>query len=325
VRSHAEEGHEVPREAEHSMAKPQAGKSQSLQEAFCYEDIGDEEIFTQESSLCKAWEKTEKNRQHRQRWGLSVHKILSFSGRCLVQWLQQEKILPNMSNTTCPKCGTGTLGKAQYRKDRDQWIYRCSLHTCSGRIRVEDCHPIFDAGAGNSKTPLNIQAGVLYCAVAGVPRNSAHLLLDVDPKMVERIYSNNETARARYVEMKEKEIIYGDPTSQIWTDVEADEVDLGEEDLQIEGNHPVISEQWAGLVERGRPESLQLFKLKPAMTKRRAPGPGAIRKQEWQPIGKKHLTNKKIILHTDGAKAYQLQIPEVIHCHVVQKKGQSQR
>ena len=57
VRSHAEEGHEVPREAEHSMAKPQAGQSQSLQEAFCYEDIGDEEIFTQESSLCKAWEK----------------------------------------------------------------------------------------------------------------------------------------------------------------------------------------------------------------------------------------------------------------------------
>ena len=138
--------------------------------------------------------------------------------------------------------------------------------------------------------------------------------------MVKRIYSNNETARARYVDMKEKEIIYGGPTSQIWTDVEADEVDLGEEDLQIEGSHPVIWEQWAGLVERGRPESLQLFKLKPAMTKRRAPGPGAIRKQEWQPIGKKHLTNKKIILHTDGAKAYQLQIPEVIHCHVVHKK-----
>ena len=226
-----------------------------------------------------------------------------------------------MSNTTCPKCGNGTLGKAQYRKDRDQWIHRCSLHTCSGRIRVADYHPIFYAGAGNSKTPLNIQAAVLYCAVARVPRNSAHLLLDVDHKMVKRIYSNNETARARYVEMKEKEIIYGDPTSQIWTDVEADEVDLGEEDLQIEGNHPVISEQWAGLVERGRPESLQLFKLKPAMTKRRAPGPG-IRKQEWQPIGKKHLTNKKIILHTDGAKAYQLQIPEVIHCHVVHKKSQ---
>ena len=143
--------------------------------------------------------------------------------------------------------------------------------------------------------------------------------------MVERIYSNNETARARYVDKKEKEIIYGDPTSQIWTDVEVDEVDLGEEDLQIEGNHPVIWEQWARLVERGRPESLKLFNLNPTMTKRTAPGPSAIRKQEWQPIGKKHLTNKKNILHTDGAKAYQLQIPEVIHCHVVHKEeGQSQ-
>ena len=223
-----------------------------------------------------------------------------------------------MSNTTCPKCGNGTVGKAQCRKDRDQWIHRCSLQTCSGSIRVEDYHPNFYAGAGKSKTPLNIQPAVLYCAFAGVPRGSAHL--NVESKMVERIYSNNETARSRYVEMKEKEIIYGDPTSQIWTDVEADAVDLEKEDLQIEGNHPVIWEHWAGLVERGRPESLKLFKLKPAMTRRRAPGPGAIRKQEWQPIGKKHPTNKKIILHTDGAKAYQLQIPEVIHCHVVHKK-----
>ena len=82
----------------------------------------------------------------------------------------------------------------------------------------------------------------------------------------------------------------------------------------------MIWEQWAGLVERGRPESLKLFKLKPAMTKRRAPGPGAIRKQELQPIGKRHLSNKKVILHTDSAKAYQLKIPEVIHCHVVLKK-----
>ena len=107
----------------------------SLQEAFCYQDIRDEKIFAQESPLCKAWEKTEKNGQHRQRWGLSVHKILSFSGLRLVQWLQQEKILPNMSNTTCPKCGNGTLGKAQYRKDHNQWIHRCSLQTWSGRIR----------------------------------------------------------------------------------------------------------------------------------------------------------------------------------------------
>ena len=40
----------------------------------------------------------------------------------------------------------------------------------------------------------------------------------------------------------------------------------------------MIWEPWAGLVERGRLESLKLFKLKPAMTKRRAPGPGAITK-----------------------------------------------
>jgi len=211
VRWHAEEGHEVPGEAEHSMAKSQARQSPSLQEAFCYEDIGDEKSSHKAVPYVRHGKKTEKNHQHRQRWGLSVHKILSFSGFRLVQWLQQEKILPNMSNTTCLKCGNGTLSKAQYRKDRDQWIHRRSLQTCAARIRVEDYHPIFYASAGNSKIPLNIQAAVLYCAIAGVPRNSAHLLLDVDHKVVERIYSNNEAARARYVEKKEKEIIYGDP------------------------------------------------------------------------------------------------------------------
>ena len=83
-----------------------------------------------------------------------------------------------------------------------------------------------------------------------VPRGSAHL--NVERKMAERLYSNNETAQSRYVEMEEKEIIYGDPTSQNWTDVEADAIDLEKEDLQIEGNHPVIWEQWAGLVENGQ-------------------------------------------------------------------------
>ena len=47
----------------------------------------------------------------------------------------------------------------------------------------------------------------------------------MDDKAVFRIYANLEVARARHMEMKEKNIIYD--KAQKWCDVEADEVDLG--------------------------------------------------------------------------------------------------
>jgi hypothetical protein len=63
------------------------------------------------------------------------------------------------------------------------------------------------------------------CAVAGVPVASVPSILDMDDKAVFRIYANLEVARARHMEMKEKNIVYD--KAQKWCDVEADEVDLG--------------------------------------------------------------------------------------------------
>lgn len=168
------------------------------------------------------------------------------------------------------------------------------------RIRVEDLHPIFYAGSGSSKTCLGLQAATLFCAVSGVPRHAAHLILDVDHKVVEKIYCNNEVARARYVKSEESLISYGGG----WKDLEAN----------------VQWEQWAGILERGHPESLRLFRLNPATTKKRAPGPGPIRKRDWKPIATKLLSNKEMVLHTDGARAYTLKLPKVFYCNVVHKK-----
>ena len=72
----------------------------------------------------------------------------------------------------------------------------------------------------------------------------------------------------------------------------------------VSENMRIRWEQWGGLVERGRPSSLRLFRLSPRLTDRRAPGPGPIRKHDWKPIAEKYLVGKGVILHTDGARSY---------------------
>ena len=71
---------------------------------------------------------------------------------------------------------------------------------------------------------------------------------------------------------------------------------------------------------RGFPETLVLKRLKPRKTKRRAPGPGAIRKRDWKPIAKEYLENRKVILHADGARTSKLKVPGVLHDMAVHKK-----
>ena len=64
-------------------------------------------------------------------------------------------------------------------------------------------------------------------------------------------------------------------------------------------------EQWCGVVSRGRPHTLKLFRLRKPRTRVRAPGPGPITSREWEPILQENLAGRSIIHHTDGARAYQ--------------------
>ncbi|CAE7809617.1 unnamed protein product [Symbiodinium necroappetens] len=219
---------------------------------------------------------TTKNKGHRDRWGLSVHTLLSMTGRSLIKRLVIDKILPNWSGHECPRCGHGTLGSLSHVKSKKVWGYRCGHRRCNKLLLAHDFHPIFFKGRGNSITGLRHQAAALYCAVAGVSAQSAHLILDLDHKAVERVYTNVDTSRARYVQLKEKEIRYGGK----WEDVEVDEVDVGKlTDNTTPSTKNTVWEQWGGLVERG-----------------------------------------KVILHSDGARAYKLKVPGVMHCNVVHKK-----
>lgn len=185
---------------------------------------------------------TKKNKGHRERWGRSIPGFLSTAHQ-LIQILNQDKLLLSWTGKTCPSCAHGVLGKAEYRKDRDQWIHRCNAKGCQARIRVEDHYPIFFSGSGPSKTPLGLQAAVPSCSVSGVPRNAAHLIL-LD-------YTNRELAMAQHVPMKESKICYGCKNGSAWKDVEANEADTGKREVEGQPNK-VEWEQWGRLVERGR-------------------------------------------------------------------------
>lgn len=39
------------------------------------------------------------------------------------------------------------------------------------------------------------------------------------------------------------------------------------------------------------------------MTVKRAPGPGAMRKADWRPLGSKRLKDRNVVLHTDSARS----------------------
>ena len=51
--------------------------------------------------------------------------------------------------------------------------------------------------------------------------------------------------------------------SHKWADIEADEVDLGKEG---DSSGKVKWEQWGGIVERGQPQTLVLYRLSPKLS-----------------------------------------------------------
>ncbi|CAE7215997.1 unnamed protein product [Symbiodinium microadriaticum] len=222
-----------------------------------------------------------KNKGFRQRWGESIQHLMSLKGRRLITHLQKDKILPSWKGRQCPRCAKGVLGTLKYVKAKKIWAYRCNHKHCHKFLQPHDYHPVFFMSAGNSSTSFGKQAAALYCATAN-----------------------------------EKQITYGGN----WEDVEVDEVDLGKLTDESLGPRNTKWEKWGGLIQGGWLSSLCLFRLNPKLTTKRAPGPGSIKKVDWAVIAKKHLANRKVVLHSDGARAYTLKIPQVKHCNVVHKK-----
>lgn len=170
--------------------------------------------------------------KRKMRWGRPVHMLASLQGRSLLRLLRSDGLLQKWEGKSCPRCGDGFLGDLYFDKVKQVWAHRCKKRGYQFRLQPHDYHPIFFAGS------------------------SVPALLDIHPKPVERIYTNLEVARSRYVHLTGKKIIFG--ANKTWSDVEADEVDLGKEELikAGEGSRKVQWEQWGGLVERGSPRTL---------------------------------------------------------------------
>lgn len=274
----------------------------------------------------RAGKKTVKNRSERERWSRKLEDFLTASDTRIVHLLRQDGIIKKKEKTKCPLCNKGVLRGLKFVKSAGALKHRCNRKGCQAYISPTHGHPVFGKlGRGvTASSSLNEQASVLFCIVAGATNVVAHRILDKNHKMIEDISRKLDAARRVVVERDQKRIMFGQLMT--WNDVEGDEVDLGKEDVgAVDKKKPAQTmrwEQWQGLVERGDRRTLVLSKTNAKMTKRRAPGPGPLRKADWMPIANTYLKKRRVILHTDGAKSYRLKtspVEGILHDWVVHK------
>ena len=140
------------------------------------------------------------------------------------------------------------------------------------------------------------------------------------------MYRRLEFARKRYVERKEKTIVFGN--NKFWKDAEADEAVFRKasvDDPQGSPDRKMEWGQWAGMRMRDDPKTLVLWKTNSSLTSKRAPGPGAIKRTDWKPKADYYLKNRKIILHSDSARSYGMKIEGMLHDRVVHAKKRVKR
>ena len=156
--------------------------------------------------------------------------------------------------------------------------------------------PFFSTASGASATSLQEQAFLLFCAAHNASQTFAHQLTGKNRKMIANAYMRNDECRRVDVEREEPEIRYGGN----WEDVEVDEVDVSGNAVRTDDGSPappdadVVWEQWGGIIQRGAPESLTLFRLDPKLTAKRSPGPGPIRLTDWAPLAKNTLKTGRL-------------------------------
>ena len=220
----------------------------------------------------------------------------------------------------CPECNKGRLGPLQSSSGPRKPHHRCNNgKTCGKRIELAHCHPVFVVGSGHTWQSLGQQAAVVFCIVSGCTSSSVRKLLGLNHKVVERVNTAMQSLQRRHVERAEWDIQFCD--GKQWVDVEADETVFRKQRVcEPGGKCNLVWEQWAGCVERGRPETLVLWRTQSNKTVLRAPGPGAIKKSDCKPFAHSRLANRKVILHGDGARTYRMRAPWLLHDALVHKK-----
>ena len=262
---------------------------------------------------------TERERKDRATWARTLPQLLKATHKQITLMLKKDQLLPEWKGRCCPICEEGVMGPLVWITRLSAWKHRCNKKGCQRYINAWYDHPIFTDGHGAQLTSLQEQSSILLCSLCPTTQAATHVLTGKNHKTIEGIYRRQDEARTTYVEKKQPFIKFGN--CKDYHDVEADEVDLAKcEPEDSSRSKPVEWEQWGGIIERGAPYTLVLERLNPARTKRRAPGPGPIRKRDWEPLANKYLAGRKINLNTDGARSYKLKIKGMLHTWVIHKK-----
>ena len=258
---------------------------------------------------------TVKFRLERQKWKRNLADFFMKSDLEMEKMLMEDRFLFDQEGRKCPYCGKGRMGPLRERETSIGKVHtnRCGHgKTCGRAMRLHHCHPLFENASGQSYTALWFQAVILLMLLAGCGAKAICLLLGANHKVVERMKGKLHVLQKRYVEIAEAEVRFGGSSG--WTDVEVDEaVFRNEVYTDTDGKQKKAWEQWAGCVQRGAPQTLVLWKTHSSRTVVRAPGPGAIKKSDWLPFARERLSNRNIILHSDGAKSYRCKVPGMLH------------
>ena len=241
-----------------------------------------------------------RQRKDQIKWKRTLSQLLKASSSEIIDTLIADKFLPKWEGKSCPTCSKGTLSKLQVDPRGGRLKHRCSYRKCHVWMNPHHLHPLFTAGQGPQAQSLQMQAAHILLKLHRIPQSKIHLLLDISHKAIEDMEKKICKMRQEYVEQKEKKILLGNGQSS--KDVEADEATCEKRDISqsVDYRHLMVSknsvipwEQWAGIIQRGRPETLILRKLQPKITVKRAPGPGATRKIEWKVLANELLLDRR--------------------------------
>lgn len=158
-------------------------------------------------------------RREQAHWKRTITELLSYSDTQIVKTLIKDKLLPDWSGKVCPKCNEGILSSLKVHCGEKVPKYRCSRKSCQQRVHPQHLHPLVQACRGPEGHSLQVQAALLLVLLLRVPLASIHIMLGINHKAVEDMQRRLEEIRRKYVEKKERQIVFG--KSKTWSHQQA--------------------------------------------------------------------------------------------------------
>ena len=261
------------------------------------------------------------------KWAYNFFSILTLTALGLAQHMIDYGLVADLADTKCQECRYGTYALKSQKGREPHW--RCDCWDCQHRMPLAKDNPIFTYGHG--AVPLQKQMVALMCAWANIDQTKCELAFGLSKWVVEGIYKRWYQVASNYVIDVQGAMKLG--TGRTWMDAEVDEVTirkkLKKESEPTTQKKPVVQKKPAqmtwpcnflGILVRGFPKQLVLEELPLRETDVRAPGPGPLTVEHWMPLSERWCAGRKLIVHSDSARAYKRKIRGCLHDSVVHKK-----